>query len=284
MHSDHYFGISILLAFFLPLQESAANGPAFFPEAAEWRHSGGTAASEIMCPYELLDTGMEIREDTGRIAEVRFYESFREKCFPDSHFAGNLANRYLEASEALKNSDSRRERRWSSEWLHIAHDLALHATQEDDYNSFAFEMRAAIFAAMADRAPLYRMAALGDSVWAYAHKALERNEYNYEALYILGRWHYEVAGLPWIASSLRNLLTTGTQASNEKAVWYLERSVETKRQPDYVYWLGMAYKKLGRLDEARQCMQEVADADADSAWDPSLIENAARFLRDGLLH
>lgn len=73
------------------------------------------------------------------------------------------------------------------------------------------------------------------------------------AHHVLGRWHYEVAGLGGMARFFANLFYGGVPpASFEQGVAHLQRATEL--EPDELnHWidLGFAYRAAGRMEEAR---------------------------------
>lgn len=231
---------------------------------------------DVACDLEILETALDVRESSGRSAEIRFLEGMLGSCSPQALFAARLANRYIEASEELKYSTRGLEKRLSDEWLQKAHDWALMATQMDASLSYAFEMRSTVFGVMVERVNVFAKASLGDSVRMYAEIALELDATNHRAMHILGRWHYEVANLPWYASSGRRLLTNGAGGTFEEAATFFERAIMYSDEANHYYWLGMTYIKLNRMQDARTCMTYVANA--QSAWDESLIDKAREYL------
>ena len=78
---------------------------------------------------------------------------------------------------------------------------------------------------------------------------------NYDwAHHLLGRWHYEVAGLGGATRFFVKLIYGGLpEASAEEAIRYLERAVELApaRVPHRLE-LGFAYLAAGRVEEARE--------------------------------
>lgn len=88
----------------------------------------------------------------------------------------------------------------------------------------------------------------------YAERALELDP-NYDwACHVLGRWHYEVAGLGLTQRWLVQLIFGGLpDASTSEAVKLLQRSVIlAPTNPSHQVELGFAYQANGQPDLARQ--------------------------------
>lgn len=113
-----------------------------------------------------------------------------------------------------------------------------------------------------------------------AERALRLDPTYAWAHHILGRWHYEVAGLSGIERFFAKLLYGGIPpASLAEGVAYLQRATELE-PGELNHWLelGFAYAAAGRMAEARSAWQHgLAQPDA-SRHDRSAKERARAAL------
>lgn len=155
-------------------------------------------------------------------------------CEPDAAFMSHAALFHAEAARQA------RDRRLMPE----AYRLARRAVQADPGSAFGYEILSDVIAIDVDLSNLYQKAVLADSIRHYAAHALALDPDRAKAAYILGRWHYEVAELPFYAASARAWITPDAPAgSMTDAVRYLERAYRLNPDPEIRIWLDRARAK-----------------------------------------
>jgi len=92
-----------------------------------------------------------------------------------------------------------------------------------------------------------------------ANRAVQIDPRNDDALYILGRWYYEMANInPILRMAARMIYGALPPASNEEAQHYLERAVAIAPQKICNHQaLAVVYKAMGKRDAARKQWQAV---------------------------
>lgn len=98
------------------------------------------------------------------------------------------------------------------------------------------------------------------------------------AMHILGRWHYEVAGLGWFSKMAAKIVYGGVPpgASYQQAKEWFENAIaERPDMPLNHLWLGETLIKLDDYAGARQALQVCLDLD-DVLWDDSHTKAQAR--------
>jgi tetratricopeptide (TPR) repeat protein len=171
---------------------------------------------------------------SGRAARAAHIERVMASCEPDAAFMSHAA---LYLAEAAQQSRNRR-------LMPEAYRLARQAVRANPGGAFGYEILSDVIAIDVDLSNLYRKAVLADSIRHYAAHALALDPSSAKAAYILGRWHFEVASLPFYAASARALVTPeSTPGSIAEAVRYLERAYRLNPDPEIRDWLDRARAK-----------------------------------------
>lgn len=205
--------------------------------------------TSLACPDSILDEARRIRDSAGRPAEVRHLRQALAGCEPDARFASATAQRFAEAAREARNPDL----------LADAYRLGRQAVEMDSRSSYAHEILSEVFAIDLEMSSLYRKAVLSDSVRVHAERALRFDPGNAKALFTLGRWHVEVANLPWYAVAARNLIVRDpVESTNAIAIGYLERAAALRPTDETRFWLGVAYARDGQEEKARSVLTSLS--------------------------
>jgi len=114
----------------------------------------------------------------------------------------------------------------------------------------------------------------------YAEKAARLDPQHSGAWHVLGRWNLEVANLNFAERMAANLLFGGIpEASNEKAVQYLQKAVSLR--PDFIlyrYDLARAYEKVGKEEKARDILVKALTLKPKTEDDPETLKKCQKML------
>jgi tetratricopeptide (TPR) repeat protein len=114
-----------------------------------------------------------------------------------------------------------------------------------------------------------------------ANRAIQINPRNDDALYILGRWYYEMANVNVILKLAAKMIYGALPAaSNADAQRYLERAVTAA--PNRIcnhQWLAVVYKAMGKKDAAAKQWKAVLALPAEDDDDRQAQKEARKALR-----
>ncbi len=217
------------------------------------------------------DRAAEIRAVSGHEAGIRHLETRMRGCTPDAVYMARVANRWIEWSETDRGEAGARR-------LGTAFAWARRAATADPGLSLAQEILATAYGARIGRSSLLTQAALGDSVRIHAERAVRLDPRNPRAHHILGRWHFEVASLPWYASAARAVLVKGEGAGTYAlAVRHFGESARLRNDPDDWLWTARAAVAAGDQRQARLALDRLAAHPAPKS--PAMQDEIRRLRR-----
>jgi tetratricopeptide (TPR) repeat protein len=130
---------------------------------------------------------------------------------------------------------------------------------------------------MADTLGKKRRLEVSREVKREADATLSIDPYSYEALHVLGRWHYEIAGVGWLERSMAKIYGgVPSGASMKEARSCFERAIALDPQsPINHYWLAETLIKLDDRAGARASLERCIELD-EVLWNDASLKTRAR--------
>lgn len=130
---------------------------------------------------------------------------------------------------------------------------------------------------MADSEGKKRRIALSREVKREADATLAIDPRSFEALHVLGRWHYEIASVGWFERKMAKIYGgVPSGASMKEARSCFERAIALDpKSPINHLWLGETLIKLENYAAARESLERCIELD-DTLWNDSITKARAR--------
>ncbi len=228
----------------------------------------------------LLQQAIQERHQKRFDEAASLMDSYLKTCGDSLQYALQLSILNLEKADAEYNGNGKRSKSERLKWFQDGLYFAKIAYEINPKHKLAVEYQALAFAGIISVSNLYQQAHLADSVRIYAEKMLELDDDNDRALHILGRWHYEVAGLGWMVRFFSKLFFgIAPQGDYSKSIDYFERAVALDDYVVHNYWLAMALLKSKQKELAKQKFEYVLHLPNQQHNDVFLKQQALIMLK-----
>ena len=235
----------------------------------------GVTPSPEQSPDELTEMADEARA-AKRFDEEESILLSAYRSFPDNVYVlWRLTRASVEAGELAEGRDDKRRRFFE------AMQFGKQAIRADSTHHLGFIWLAVAEAAVASVEGVKAKVRLSWSIRQHAETAIRLNPDFDSGYHILGRWHYEVAGIGGFARALAKVFVGELpEASYDESIRLYRKAIEINDLIHHRFALVKALTASGRQAEARQELEQIIARPSEKRLDDKHKEDARRMLAD----
>lgn len=228
----------------------------------------------------LLNESVKLRHNKEFDKAIEVLNVFVAQCKDSLNYYLELSINSLERADNSYNENGKVDKKERLKLFKAGLHYAKQASTYNIYHRHILEYQSLAFAGIISVSGLRDQAHLADSVRIYAEKMFELDNENDRALHILGRWHYEVASLPWYVRLFSKLIFgIAPKGDFSKSVSYFQRAVNLDDYIVHNYWLALAQIKNGDKKSGKKKLQYVLQLPERQHNDSYLKKQAQEVLQ-----
>jgi tetratricopeptide (TPR) repeat protein len=244
--------------------------------AATAQSPGTDVVHDPVEPPDILTQRADEARAEGRFDEEESILLSAYRSYPDNVYVlWRLTRSSVEAGELAHGRDEKRQRFFE------AMQFGKQAIRADSTHHLGFIWLAIAEAAVASVEGVKTKIRLSWNIRQHAERAIQLNPEFDSGYHILGRWHYEVAGIGGFKRALAKVfLGDLPEASYEESIRLYRRAIEINDLIHHRFALVKALNASGREDEARRELERIISRPSEKRLDDKHKEEARRMLAE----